>query len=787
MKRLLLFNLLLFSVIIFAQNANIIKGRVVSQDGKPIDGANISVVGKSIQTKTDKNGVYELKNLPEGKNSIRVFASGYKRLTESVENETIRDFVLSADLLNIEEVVITGTRNEVPQYNSPVIVGKISSKTFETVQALSLSEGLNFTPGLRLETNCQNCGFSQVRMNGLEGSYSQILINSRPIFSALVGVYGLDMIPANMIDRVEVVRGGGSSMYGGNAIAGTINIITKDPTKSYFELGTNYSFIDSKIPDKTININGGIVSENLDKGMSFYAYNRDRKPFDANNDGFSEITKLNNTTFGIDAFWNTSDLSKLKLNVFNITEYRRGGNKFDLANHQADITEQLDHKILGGGLSFEQYSEDYKHKFSVYVSAQDAKRDSYYGTGGKILEEGDTLDGDDAIAVNAYGKSKDLSYIGGLQYSYEFNENFMWLLGSEYNKNEVKDNMPGYERLIDQRVGTLGLYTQFEIKPVEKLDFLIGARYDNVDVKSKSTLGANYSLGDNKGLDVFVPRVTAMYSITDFFKFRASFSQGYRAPQAFDEDLHTDIAGGEIVFTRLDPNLKTERSNSVNTSFNFTKNIGSIQTNIVLEGFYTKLNNAFAEGNISTVNINGKDIKVSTKRNSEGATVSGLNLESSFAFSSKVSFQVGATVQNSKYKEEEEIWADESDPTDNTTTKVLLRTPDAYGYYTFNYSPIPELKISLSGVYTGKMNVPHVIDPDNSRTIIEKTPTFFENHFKVSYDWDFKDNCIELSAGIQNMFNQYQKDFDKGKDRDSDYIYGPSRPRTIFAGIKYKF
>jgi outer membrane receptor for ferrienterochelin and colicins len=90
---------------------------------------------------------------------------------------------------------------------------------------VTLSEGLSFSPGLRIENDCQNCGFSQVRMNGMEGPYSQILINSHPIFSGLAGVYGLELIPTNMIERIEVVRGGGSALYGSNAIAGTINII----------------------------------------------------------------------------------------------------------------------------------------------------------------------------------------------------------------------------------------------------------------------------------------------------------------------------------------------------------------------------------------------------------------------------------------------------------------------------------------------------------------------------------------------------------------------------------
>lgn len=783
MKNIIRLALLLFSVCSVAQTGNL-KGKVISADGA-IDKVSISIIGKNIYTKTDPNGNYELKNIPVGNQRISVSSVGHRTITETVtieENKTLeKNFEIQEDLLSIEEVVITGTRSEVPQYKSPIIVSRINSKSFETTQSLTLSEGLNFTPGLRLETNCQNCGFTQVRMNGLEGPYSQILINSRPIFSALVGVYGLDMIPASMIDRVEVIRGGGSALYGGSAIAGTINIITKDPTENTFEIGTNQSFIDYDSPDRTINLNGSIVSKDFNKGLSFYAYNRDRKPFDANDDGFSEITKLKNTTFGFDAFWNTSELSKLKLNVFNISEFRRGGNNFHLPAHQTDITEQLDHKILGGGLSFEQFSSDYKHKFSVYTSAQTAKRESYYGGGGRILEEGDILTPEDILAINSYGNSRDLSVVGGLQHSYEFNEKFLLLSGSEYQMNDVEDRMPGYNRFIDQKVGTLGVYSQLEIKPTEKMTFLVGARYDNVNIKGTYDLDVE-TFEDKKNLNVFVPRLTAMYSITDYLKARASFSQGYRAPQAFDEDLHIETVGGAAMFTRLDPNLKTERSNSFNASLNYTKPIGSVQTNIVLEGFHTKLNDAFITSNPTEL---PSGIAVATKRNGSGASVTGVNLESSFAFSRKVNFQLGATLQSARYSENEIIWEDEDDEDDFVTTRNILRTPNAYGYYTLNYNPTESFTISLSGVYTGRMNIGHMIDPDTERTIIRKTPTFFEQNIKLAYDFDIKDNCIEVYTGVQNIFNAYQKDFDRGALRDANYIYGPSRPQTFFVGMKY--
>lgn len=139
------------------------------------------------------------------------------------------NFELVKDALGLEEVVITGDRNATNRVESSTIVNTITPKLFARTQSVTLSEGLNFSPGLRMENNCQNCGFSQVRMNGMEGPYSQILINSRPIFSGLAGVYGLELIPSSMVERVEVVRGGGSALYGSNAIAGTINLILKDP------------------------------------------------------------------------------------------------------------------------------------------------------------------------------------------------------------------------------------------------------------------------------------------------------------------------------------------------------------------------------------------------------------------------------------------------------------------------------------------------------------------------------------------------------------------------------
>lgn len=788
MREILLSITLFISINACAQDG-MLEGKVRSEEG-PLPFANVQLSGKDFVkgTATDSSGYFRIDKIPAGNYTLKISSLNYKTLRTSVEidaDENLqKDFTLKEDLLNLEQVVVTGTRNKVPVYEAPVIVSKISGKTFEQTQSLNISEGLNFSPGLRVETNCQNCGFTQLRMNGLEGAYSQILINSRPIFSALAGVYGLDMIPSNMVERIEVVKGGGSVLYGGNAIAGTVNIITKDPVENAFQIGYNQAFTGIEKPDRTISFNGSIVSEDLQKGISLYGYNRNRQPWDANGDGFSEVTLLKNTTFGFDAFWNISEQSKLKLNFHSINEFRRGGNKFDLAPHQTDVTEQLKHNILGAGLSFDHYSKDNKHHISAYGSAQLTDRDSYYGGGGRILSENDTLSESDLLAINAYGTSEDIAAVAGTRYTYALLNQAEITVGAEYQYNAVTDEMPGYQRKIDQTVGVIGSYLQVEWDPIDRLCIIAGGRFDHIAIDGQYDFEAENFKNERK-LNVVVPRLSILYKLTKSIKARASFAQGYRAPQAFDEDLHIETVGGAARFIRLDPQLETERSNNITASLNYTSTIGKTQANIVLEGFFTQLRNPFI---LSDQRELPSGISIINKRNGDGARVQGANLEASLAFSKKVTLQAGFTGQTAVYKSEEELWApeDESDPRSPTTTKRLLRTPNFYGFYTLTYNPIENLGISWSGVYTGPMEVAHIIDPETEYTVIERTPHFFDTNLKLSYTHKMKkDFYAEFFAGIQNILNSYQSDFDRGAERDAGYVYGPSRPRSIFFGMNF--
>lgn len=782
----LAFGLLIFTTYVHSQSAAI-SGSVKHQN-EPAVGASIYLYELGRGARTNNKGEFEIANIKAGVYRVRVNFTGYKTIEQKIElqaNEQKKlHFDLEEEAFNQNEVVVSATRNRINRQDAPVIVNTISNRTFEATQSLSLAEGLSFSPGLRLENNCQNCGFTQLRMNGLDGAYSQILINSRPVFSALAGVYGLEMLPANMVDRIEIVRGGGSVLFGGNAIAGTVNIITKDPLFNSFEVGMNQGFTNAEASDRTLTFNASLVSEDFKKGITFFGFNRQRAPWDANGDDFSEITKLRNNTFGFDAFWNVAERSKLKVGLYSISEFRRGGTDFDLAPHQSRLTEQLQHDITSLNTSFEHYTKNFKHKFAVYSAMQWVNRDSYYGAGGRIIQPGDSLTSSDLLAINAYGQSNDISWVSGLQYNYEISKKLTLTAGSEYNFNRVKDEMPGYTRFIDQDVNTLGSYAQLEFKPCQKLTFLAGGRYDLLRIAGKHTLGEE-KFDNNKTLNVLIPRLTTMYSFHKNWRLRASFAQGYRGPQAFDEDLHIETVGGAARFILLADDLKTERSNSANLSLSYDEMRGKAQINMVIDGFYTQLNNPFILSNQMEL---PSGVAVITKRNGAGAQVYGVNLEANVAFSNQWILQSGLTLQRAIYVEDEEIWApeDEADPTPATFTSRLLRTPNTYGYMTLVYSHNKKWSFSYSAVYTGTMDVAHIIDPETEQTVIKATPQFFENNVKASYTIQSKDNYrIQFFAGVQNIFNSYQRDFDFGQERDAGYVYGPTRPRTIFFGIKF--
>lgn len=738
-----------------AEEGNLITGRVIEKETQEnIPFATVRIVGHSGGTVSNEKGQFEFRNLSAGKYTLRVQAMGYKPMekTVTVSNTLTAEvyFSLEEESFMTDEVVVSANRNEVSRKMAPVVVNVMSTKLFETVNSTDLAKSLNFQSGLRVENNCQNCGFPQVRINGLEGPYSQILINSRPIISALSGVYGLEQIPVNMIERVEVVRGGGSALFGANAVGGTINIITKDPISNSFQVASTISSMNGKSWEQYMGGNVSLVAKDNSYGIALYETYRNRNPYDADDDGFSELGKLNMNTFGMRAYYRPNHFSRFNIEYHTTNEFRRGGNKFNLQPHEADITEQTKHIINSGGVSYDRYWEE-KHKLSVYGSIQHTDRNSYYGA---------------QRDPNAYGKTSDLTWVVGGMYVGNMDKCLFapatFTGGVEYQDNSLHDVMTGYHRNMKQDVEIAGGFVQNEWR-MKELTVLIGARLDK------------HNLIDNL---IFSPRVNFLYHPTENMQARLTYSTGFRAPQAYDEDLHVTAVGGEGVQIKLADDLREERSNSFSGSVDWTLPIGHWQSNILLEGFYTDLRHVFVLEDVGK-NENGDMIK--ERRNGSGARVYGVNLDAKVAHGREAQLQVGFTVQRSQYTKEE-VWTEVDGQ--ELTTKRMPRTPDYYGYFTFTSAPLKNFDFSLSGTYTGKMIVPHLAGYiEKSR--MEHTPQFMDLNLKLNYTFALNEHIdMQVNGGVQNIFNSFQKDLDKGEFRDAGYFYGPTQPRTYFIGIK---
>ena len=713
----------------------------------------VMLKGTTIGVTTENTGHYMIRNIPEGSFTVEVSAIGYKTQTREIKVRRGRsyevNFTLEEDFVQIDGVIVSATRSETTRRMSPTLVNVVGMDTYNKTNATTVAQGLVFQPGIRVENNCQNCGFQQVRINGLDGQYTQILIDSRPIFSALAGVYGIEQLPANMVDRVEIMRGGGSALFGSSAIAGTINIITKEPVRNSSSIShTVTSIAGSSAFHNTTDINASIVSEDNKLGLAVFGQNTSKDAWDANGDGFTELSKISGQTVGFRGYIKTGLYSKVTAEYHHLQEFRRGGDNLDLPPHEAMIAEQTEHGINTGGLKFDWFSKDQKHRLNAFVSMQHIDRESYYGAGQD---------------PNAYGKTTDLTWVGGAQYVYKMGRCLFMpsdlTVGMEYNEDYLRDNMWGYDRVTDQTVRILSAYAQNEWKN-ERWGILLGGRLDKHSLMERL---------------IFSPRANLRYNPSENINFRASYSYGFRAPQAFDEDLHIDNVGGTVSMIRLADDLRVEKSQSVSISADMYHSWGDWQGNFLVEGFFTDLADVFA---LKELGLNEEGILIKERHNESGARVFGGNLEGKIAWRNRFQMQLGVTVQKSEYKEARS-WSD-----DVAVTKKMFRTPDIHGYLTASYNPMKALTLALTGTYTGSMLIEHHAGMI-AQNVTMTTPDFWDMGFKAAYDFKlYSSFSLQINAGAQNIFNSFQNDFDSGADRDSGYIYGPTLPRTFFFGVK---
>ncbi len=764
-----LFTIILFFATTFytiAQTTNL-QG-TIAHAGENLAYANIQIADSELGAVTDLDGNYTINNIPFGEYTLIASMVGYQSTEQQIivdeNNATISlDFDLKPTQILIDQVVVTGTKTFKRQTQSPVIVNIISNETLDNVQACNLSEGLKFQPGLRVETDCQTCNYTQLRMNGLGGGYSQILINGRPIFSPLTGLYGMEQIPANMVERIEVVRGGGSALYGSSAIGGTVNVITKIPKESGYDVGYTFQSINGDAADRILSGNATVLNQKGNGGVSIFVNNRNRDWYDHNDDNFSELPSIRNNSFGANLFFQPTNNQKLEISLSSLNEYRYGGEMVDKPAHLALQSEERTHDVWIGSVDYQINFNQDNSSFITYFAGQNTDRVHF--TGITPDEPADIL----AYQLDPpYGTSDNTTIQGGLQLNHRLKNFFggdnVLTIGGEYVVDDVFDIIEAYNYKVDQLTKNLGFFAQSDWELGEKFNLLTGVRADNHNLVDRTILS---------------PRVSLLYRPQLSTQFRLTWGTGFRAPQAFDADLHIAFAGGGISRISLDPNLKEERSNSISGSINYDKVSENFVAGFTIEGFYTHLDNAFFLQPI------GEDAfgERFEKRNGSGSTVKGATIELRANYRQKVQLETGLTLQSSLFDQ----------AVDNIEglepLREFLRTPNEYGYATLSFFPNKQFNTSLNLVYTGPMTIAHFAGaPGVEQDEYVYSNSFTELSIKTGYTFKLKniDSGLEVFGGVKNITNAYQDDFDIGKDRDSNFIYGPSAPRTFFVGMRLK-
>jgi outer membrane receptor for ferrienterochelin and colicins len=737
----------------------------VTSGGEHIPFATVHVEGTGIGTATDITGHYMLINLEPGTHVLVASYIGYTTVRKEItikEDELLEvNFVLEEETMAIDEVVVTGTKTFKRQTDAAVIVNVIDSELLTQTQSCNISEGLKFQPGLRVETDCQTCNYTQLRMNGLGGGYSQILINGRPVFSPLTGLYGMEQIPANMVEQIEVVRGGGSALYGSSAIGGTVNIITKIPRENSYDLSYTSSLINGDAWDNIFSGNINMLTRKNNAGAAVYVNRRMRQAYDHNGDNFSELPQLANNSFGANLFFKPRYNQKLELSFSSLSEYRYGGEMVNEAAHLALQSEERTHNVLMGGLDYQINFNDENSSFIAYLAGQKTDRDHYTG-----IFPYDSAEIAEHLIDPPYGYTDNSTIQAGTQLNHRLTDFLggtnILTGGVEYVYDYVSDTIRAYQYSLNQTTGNLGFFAQSDWEIRKGITLLAGLRADKHNLVDRIILS---------------PRVSLLYKLKTFTQFRLTWGTGFRAPQAFDADMHIAFAGGGVSRIVLSPELVEERSNSLSGSVNYDRATETYIVGFTLEGFYTKLNDAFFLQPIGQDEFGD----LFEKQNGSGASVQGGTVELRGNYNKKMQLEAGFTLQSSLYDDPIEHIEGEA------PIREFLRTPNQYGYFTYSLTPGERFNASISGVYTGPMELVHFAGaPEQLVDEYVTTPSFFELGIKAGYTFRFNivDSGLEIFGGVKNLTNAFQDDFDTLRDRDSGYVYGPGLPRTFFLGLR---
>lgn len=744
---LLFFTCLLTGYTVSAQT--VVKGKITS-DGVPLQYANVTVSKLQTGASTDANGNYSIENLSNGTYELMVSFTGFRSQKKNITINDAATLVVNFDLKenqSLDEVVVTGTLKAVNRLESPVPVEVYKPTFFKKNPTSNIFEALQNVNGVRPQLNCNVCNTGDIHINGLEGPYTLVLIDGMPIVSGLSTVYGLSGIPNSLLERVEVVKGPASSLYGSEAVGGLINIITKSPKNapvfSADAFGTSWGELNADLGFKS-NI-GKSVS--LLTGVNYFNYSN---PIDKNNDNFTDVTLQD------------------RISVFQKWNFNRKSNKlFSLAGRY------FYEDRWGGEM---QWEKKYRGGDEVYGESIYTKRWELIGAYELPVSEKMlfTFSYTDHDQNSVYGNSPFMAIqrIGFGQLTWDKKiKNHDLLFGTALRYQLYNDNTPATNTADETWIPSV--FAQDEIALTEKHSVLLGARYD---------------YNSNHG-SIFTPRFAYKWKVSDTNIIRLNAGTGFRIVNLFTEE-HAALTGSRDVI--VEEALKPERSYNVN--LNYLKKFYSENGNFIgleTSAWYTYFTNSI----IPDYDTNPSQI---IYKNLDGhAITKGISANVDMVFNNGLKVILGATYMD-------------VNKTENGVTTRQMLTERFSGTWAVSYR-IPKLflDIDYTGNLYGPMRLPLLgpLDPrkeysptwsiQNIQLTFNKLKNFeIYGGVKNLLNWTPNKGNPFIIARANDPFDQNVQHDANGNvvatpdnpyalSFDPSYVYGPNQGIRGFLGLRY--
>lgn len=752
------FTVMLFLGLITYTMGQSIVGSVQSNSGA-ISFATVSIKEANMGNLTDELGSFEITLPSIGTYTLVVsnvgFQSVTKVLTIKKEQLNVGEIFLKEDIFGLEEVVVSGTLKETFVKDSPVKVDVITSAFLDkTTSPTNLVEAIQLVNGVTEVVACGVCFTNSISINGLPGPYTAVLIDGSPMYGNLASVYGLNGIPKTIIDRFEVIKGPSSTLYGSEAVAGVINVITKNPERqpllSLDIMGTSHleSFGDISYAPKIGKFNGLI-------GFN-YAYINDFD--DDNGDSFSDVVNLDRIALFTKWSQKRANYKKFTITGKYYKEDRRNGVEAFLTNRAYRDLRGSD-SVYGESIYTERFElfGTYEFQTEEYLkldySFSDHDQDSYYGS-------------------DSYKAHQKIGY-ANLIWNKVLNLHDLTVGATarlqSYDDNTIAtgDTLNGL--FVNQADNQFvpGIFAQDEWTISDKLTILTGARLDHYK---------------EHGL-IFAPRLSAKYNPSTWTTLRGNFGTGFRIVNLFTED-HAFVSGNRTIEILED--LEPESSYNGTLNFNYIFSWGKSQGSLDIDAYYTYFTNAILP--------NYDDPNKIIYENSKGfAESKGIGINFTQSFESPLSYNVGFNVQRATQTEPDNEGI-------NQTTPIVFAA-NWSGSSSINYDWKKKgLNFAYTLRLTGPMALPEVFDLDpTGQPLVTARPTIskpfaFQNIQVVK---SFKNTPFQIYVGIQNVMDARQEisplvGFNDPSTAvgfspyfDTSYAYAPIHGREIYVGIKW--